>query len=57
MANRKYNQRDVRKIFRRGGSFSLSIPIEIVKTLGWKEKQKVVVKKIKGGVQVKDWRK
>lgn len=57
MPNRKYNQRDVRKIFRRGGSFSLTIPIEVLKALGWKEKQKVVVKKIKGGFQVKDWKK
>jgi len=57
MANRKYNQRNVRKIFKKGGSFSLTVPIEMMKTLGWREKQKVVIKKIKGGLQIKDWRK
>jgi hypothetical protein len=29
----------------------------MVKELGWKERQKVSVKKVKGGVLIKDWRK
>lgn len=39
-----------------GGSFAVTLPIEMVKQLGWKERQKLSVKKIKGGVQVKDWK-
>ena len=57
MADKKYDERNVRKVTRNGSSLSVSIPVEILKKLGWKEKQKVVVKKIKGGVQIRDWRK
>lgn len=56
MPDRKYKDRNTRKIFKKGGSFSLSVPIEIIKSLGWKEKQKVVVKKIKGGFVARDWK-
>jgi antitoxin component of MazEF toxin-antitoxin module len=57
MANRKYSQRNVRKITRTGSSLSVSVPVAMLKKLGWREKQKVVVKKIHGGVQIKDWKK
>lgn len=57
MANKKFTERSVRKIVRTGSSLFVSIPIEILKKLGWKEKQKVVVKKIRGGVTIKDWKK
>jgi antitoxin component of MazEF toxin-antitoxin module len=54
---KKYKDRNIRKITRNGTSHSVSIPVDILKQLGWKERQKVVVKKIHGGIQVKDWRK
>lgn len=57
MANKKWSQRNVRKITKSGSSLNVSIPVEILKKLGWKEKQKVVVKKIRGGVSIKDWKK
>ena len=57
MSDKKYQERNIRKITRNGGSLNVSIPVEILKKLGWKEKQKVVVKKIKGGVVIRDWRK
>jgi len=57
MANKKFDQRNIRKIVKTGSSWYVSIPIEILKKLRWREKQKVVVKKINGGVQIKDWRK
>jgi len=57
MPDKKYQERNIRKITRNGGSLNVSIPVEIIKKLGWKEKQKVVVKKIKGGVVIRDWRK
>jgi len=57
MPDKKYSQRNTRKITRNGGSLNVSIPVEILKKLGWKEKQKVVVKKIKGGVVIRDWKK
>ena len=57
MADKKWSQRNIRKITKSGASLNVSIPIEILKKLGWREKQKVVVKKIRGGVQIKDWKK
>jgi len=57
MANSKSTKRNIRKITRSGTSLNVSIPIEIIRKLGWREKQKVVVKKISGGVQIKDWKK
>ncbi|MEK7071424.1 MAG: hypothetical protein AAB943_00625 [Patescibacteria group bacterium] len=56
MPDKKYDDRNIRKITRNGGSLNVSIPVEILKKLEWKEKQKVVVKKINGGVQIKDWK-
>ena len=57
MANKKFGERNVRKITKSGTSLNVSIPVEILKKLSWKEKQKVVVKKIHGGVTIKDWKK
>ena len=56
MPDKKYKERNIRKVTRNGGSLNVSIPVEIVKKLGWKEKQKGVVKKVKGGVAIRDWR-
>jgi bifunctional DNA-binding transcriptional regulator/antitoxin component of YhaV-PrlF toxin-antitoxin module len=54
--NMKNNE--IRKLTRLGKrSIGLTLPIEIVRELGWKEKQKVVVKKVRGGFLVKDWKK
>jgi hypothetical protein len=49
---------DIRKLTKLGGkSIGLTLPIELVRELGWREKQRVVVKKIKGGFAVRDYRK
>lgn len=60
MPRRILKEKNVRKLTRmgRGGiSLGLTIPKELVTELGWKERQKVTVKKIKGGIAVRDWRK
>ena len=50
--------KSVRKLTKLGGkSIGLTLPIELVRELGWREKQKVVVTRVRGGVMVKDWRK
>lgn len=47
----------IRKITKVGGSsLAITLPKDILKSLGWREKQRVVVKKIRGGVVIKDWR-
>ena len=57
MTTRKLEDKNIRKILRNGDSYAVTIPIEIMAELKWKEKQKVVVKKVRGGFMVKDWKK
>jgi len=56
MSDKNYKERNIRKITRNGTSHSVSIPVEFLKKLDWKERQKVVIKKIRGGVVIKDWK-
>lgn len=54
----KLKDKNTRKITRVGKtSLAVTFPKEIVTELGWREKQKVVVKKVRGGVLIKDWKK
>lgn len=50
--------KNVRKLTRQGRrSIGVILPIELVRELKWKEKQRVVVKRIKGGLEIRDYRK
>lgn len=52
------NDKSIRKLTKLGGkSIGLTLPIELVRELGWREKQKVVVTRVRGGVMIKDWKK
>lgn len=54
---RKITNQNTRKITRVGmGSLAVTLPKDLVKDLGWKEKQKVVVKRAHGGLLIKDWK-
>ena len=58
MVAQKLKNKNVRKITKVGGkSLAVTLPKEMVALLGWKEKQKVTVKKVRGGLLIKDWRK
>jgi len=58
MANKKSNEKNVRKLTKIGRkSIGLTLPIEMVRELGWREKQKVKVKVERGRVIISDWRK
>jgi len=47
----------VRKILKVGkGSLAVTLPIDYARKLGWKEKQKVVVKLQGSKLIIKDWR-
>lgn len=49
---------NIRKLTKMGGkSLGLTLPVELVKELKWKEKQKVRVKRVRGGILIKDWKK
>ena len=50
--------KNTRKLTKLGGkSIGLTLPIDMVRELGWREKQKVVVTRVRGGVLIKDWKK
>lgn len=49
--------KEIRKLTRIGKrSIGLTLPIEEVRDLGWKEKQKVKVTRVKGGLMIRDYR-
>ncbi|MFC1613270.1 AbrB/MazE/SpoVT family DNA-binding domain-containing protein [Patescibacteria group bacterium] len=52
---RKLKNKNTRKIFKSGSSYAITLPIEIVRELKWKEKQKIVVKKKGKGISIIDW--
>jgi hypothetical protein len=58
MSVRKQEEKNIRKITRVGKtSLAVTLPVEMTRELKWKEKQKVVVKKVRGGLLIKDWKK
>jgi len=38
-----------------GSTYIVSLPIEMVRELGWKAKQKLEVKKFGEGILIRDW--
>lgn len=58
MAVRKVGQTNIRKLTKLGGkSLGLTLPIEVVRKLGWRERQKVIVKASRRTLIIKDWKK
>lgn len=58
MPIRKSEEKNIRKLAKIGKqSIGVTLPIEDVRELGWSKGQKLVVKRIKGGFEVRDWRK
>ena len=57
MSRRKLEDKNIRKITKSGSSLSVTIPIEMMRVLGWREKQKVVIKKRGKSIIVSDWKK
>jgi hypothetical protein len=50
--------KNVRKLTRQGKrSIGVILPIELVRELGWRERQKVKVSRMRGGFMIKDWKK
>ncbi|MFA6257174.1 MAG: hypothetical protein WCT29_02655 [Candidatus Paceibacterota bacterium] len=46
----------IRKISRvgRAKSFAVVIPVEVMRSLGWRERQRVVVKRVARGISITD---
>lgn len=54
---RKIQEQNIRKLTKVGKqSIAVTLPIEVVRDLKWKNKQKVVVERVRGGVVIKDWK-
>jgi antitoxin component of MazEF toxin-antitoxin module len=55
--NRKSEEKNVRKLAKSGKvSLAVTLPREMVLALGWREKQKVVVKKHGQELVISDWK-
>ena len=54
---RKIENRNIRKVYKKAGSYGLTLPIEIVRELKIREGQKLVVKKRGKGILITDWEK
>ncbi|OGE88355.1 MAG: hypothetical protein A2760_03595 [Candidatus Doudnabacteria bacterium RIFCSPHIGHO2_01_FULL_50_67] len=53
----KLKNKNIRKIARIGNrSLGITLPVEFLDELGWREKQKVVVKKQRGRLIIADWK-
>ena len=59
MTTKKLADKNIRKLTRMGragSSMGLTIPKEMLSSLGWKERQRVVVKRVMGGLNIRDYR-
>lgn len=56
MSIRKLEDKNIRKILKSGDSYAVTIPIEMINKLNWREKQKVVVKMKAKSIIVRDWK-
>jgi antitoxin component of MazEF toxin-antitoxin module len=57
MAMRKIEDSEIRKIFQHGDSRAVTLPVELLRELGWSDNQKVIAKKYGNGILIKDWKK
>lgn len=58
MGVRKQSEQNIRKLTKLGGkSLAVTLPIEVVEKLGWREKQKVKVIQKGKHLIIKDWKK
>jgi bifunctional DNA-binding transcriptional regulator/antitoxin component of YhaV-PrlF toxin-antitoxin module len=56
MAKRAQNESQIRKLTKLGKkSLCVTIPIEIIREFGWKERQKLIVKKFGKKIIIEDW--
>ena len=56
MAIRISEDKNIRKILKSGDSYAVTIPIEMLNKLKWREKQKIVVKMKGKSIIIRDWK-
>ncbi|GBE16991.1 hypothetical protein BMS3Abin15_00823 [bacterium BMS3Abin15] len=59
MPRRRLSERNIRKLTRTGNdkSVSVTIPIEMIRDLKWRDRQKVVVRQVGKRIIIEDWEK
>jgi bifunctional DNA-binding transcriptional regulator/antitoxin component of YhaV-PrlF toxin-antitoxin module len=53
---RKIEEQNVRKIFKINQSYTVTLPISLIRALSWQEKQKVVIKRRGKELIISDWK-
>lgn len=56
MTRRKIEDKSIRKVFKSGSSYAITLPLEIVKDLKIKKGQKLVAKRSGKTIVIKDWK-
>lgn len=58
MTRRKDEEKHIRSLTKisGGSSYAITVPIEYVRKLKWKEKQKLEVKLIQDRIVIRDWK-
>lgn len=57
MSRQKIEDREIRKLIKLGGtSIATTIPIEIIRALGWRVHQKIVIRKKGDQIIIEDWK-
>lgn len=58
MGRRKMEERHTRSLQKTAGgsTYIVSLPIELIRDLDWKAKQKLEVKRYGDGIIIKDWK-
>lgn len=57
MGRRKSSEHHIRNLTKLGKrSLAVTLPIELIRALGWRERQKVVVKRRGKSLRITDWK-
>lgn len=58
MGRRKLEDRNIRNLQKTaaGSTYIISLPIDIVRDLGWRAKQRLDVQRYGDGILIKDWK-
>lgn len=56
MGRRKIGQEQIRSIQKTHGTYTVSLPVELVRELGWQERQRVVITKSGGKLIISDYK-
>ncbi len=54
---RNLNEQEIRKLLKLNQSYALTLPVNDIRKLGWREKQKLIVKQIGDTLVISDWKK